>query len=128
MPDKVDVLQFMMLRSPSVPDPVTFRRAYVRDDVVGPTGRRDEDLFSVASPSQVGRRVYDAVYCTEGAEDPAKAGEGIAALVAALLADVSHFAPACPNEPGAPDIGLLRDRTYAVVNGAYYLPPDRSVD
>lgn len=130
MPDKVDVLQFMMLRSPSVPDPVAFRRSYVRDDVVGPTGRRDEDLFSVASPSLIGRRIYDAVYCTPGAEDPANANArvGIAALVAGLLPDVPHFTPACPNQPGTPDIGLLRDRTYVVVGGVHYLPPDRAVD
>jgi hypothetical protein len=135
MSDKVDVLQFMMLRSPSVPDPVAFRRSYVRDDYVGPAegrdltaGRKDEDLFSVDSMSLIGRRIYEAVYCTPGAEDPAKVGAGIAALIASLLPDVPHFTPACPNVAGTPDIRLLRDRTYFEVDGAYYLPPDRAVD
>ena len=128
MPDKVDVLQFMMLRSPSVPDPIAFRRSYVRDDVVGSTGRGDEDLFSVASPSPIGRRIYDAVYCTPGAEDPANVRAGISALMVGLLPDVPHFTPACPNQPGSADIGLLRDRTYVVVDGVHYLPPDRGVD
>ncbi|MET0522138.1 MAG: hypothetical protein ABW156_09220 [Jiangellaceae bacterium] len=128
MADKVDVLQFMMLRSPAVPDPVAFRRAYVRDDVAGPDGRHDEDLFSTGSPSPIGRRVYDTVYCSPGSDDPAQVRSGIAALVAALLSDVAHFTPSCPNEPGTPDIGLLRDRTYLVVDGVHYLLPDRASD
>lgn len=126
--DKVDVLQFMMLRSPSAPDSAAFRRSYVGDDVVDSDGRHDVDLFSVASVSSIGRFVYDSVYCTPGSEDPSGVQASIEALLLGILPAVQSFTPDCPNRPEGPDIGLLRDRNYFTVAGTYYLPPDRFID
>jgi hypothetical protein len=125
MSDKIDVLQFMVVRAPQTPAPSLALRGYVRDDLVTIEGRRDADLFSTQSASSVGRDVYDAVFCgPDESSSPAK----IAELLDRLSGLLVSYRPPCPNTGDGLGLEPLQSRTSFVRDGTYYLLPDRLQD
>src|SRR5690242_17181831 len=126
--DRVDVLQFMMLRAPAAPAAGLARRNHIVDDVVTAEERRAEDLFSTASPSAIGKFVYDRVFCAVGSDNPANLALLLNGMLDALIDGLPNFQPACPNEAGGLDLGDLQNRTYFARSGIYYLLPDRFED
>lgn len=128
MVEKVDVLQFMLLRPPVAPDGLVARKYYIRDDAVSGAERTDVGLFDTSSPSSIGQAVYDSVFCTAGSDDPSQIATLVQQLISTILQSVPHFEPRCPNDPEGTDIQWLQDRSYVRVDDTYYLPPERLSD
>jgi hypothetical protein len=133
MSDKVDILQFMVIRPANLPAAASLRRAYIRDDDFEQTGFTDADLFSVDSPSGIGRLVYTAVFC-DAAVAPRRDGEGsltsTGSILLAVLDRLASYEAPCPN-PAAGDgrvIESLQDRSYLIAGSRILLIPDRLVD
>ena len=53
MPDKTDILQFMVVRPANLPDRHSLRRSYIHDDFLTLDGVQNADLFSEASESEI---------------------------------------------------------------------------
>jgi hypothetical protein len=119
-PDKISVLDFMAVRSPEVVDPVTQRQAYIFDEHLAST--QVDDLAS----SRVGGIVWNKIFCgpagtmTQRLED----------LRAALLWMLTQKQVVCGSEAlssgtGALEPGDLERQAYLLLNGIYYLLPER---
>jgi hypothetical protein len=127
--EKVPVFQFMLVRPPEkVPAP-TLTTDYIHDDLVVRDGRAvrvDADLQSDDAPSQVGRLVYQRVFCGDGEPSVVVA---LQELRDTLLALLPRYAPPCPSDvddtaqPLA--LGDLERHAWINANGYYYLLPDQ---
>jgi hypothetical protein len=131
-----DVFQFMEVRPPFLPEAKSLLQNYVRDDFVGlhndKPGRIDTDLQSVASPSTIGRLVYEQVFCSDETGDP---DEKLNTLLDEVLELLAPYQPLCPApSPLSPDatngvkalsIADLERRAYVRKGDVYYLLPER---
>ena len=61
--EKTDVFQFMVIRAPNSVAPKPSQRNYIKDEVIDRKGRREADLFSAGSDSEIGKLVYRKVFC-----------------------------------------------------------------
>ena len=133
MADRVDILQFMVIRLANLPAASVLRRAYIRDDSLQQEGLVDADLFSADSLSEIGKLVYTTVFC-DGAGITRRDGEASLMRTGSILLSLLDRLPAydapCPN-PLATDgrvIESLRDRSYVLAGNRVYLIPDRLTD
>jgi hypothetical protein len=134
VPDKIDILQFMVVRPANLPDPHTLRRGYVHDDYFTPDGVQNADLFSDASESEIGKLVYRSVFCAgedvtffRRAVTPA---DPLSSIVIEILRTLPFYEPTCPNPgpPGALSLESLPNRTFVDVGNGMYVIPDRLTD
>ena len=100
--EKTDVFQFMVIRAPNSVDPKLSQRNYIKDEVIDRNGRREADLFSAESNSQIGKTVYQKVFCDE---TPIAGPAGFqllqpspADILSSLLETLTSFAPSCPTQ------------------------------
>jgi hypothetical protein len=131
--DKVDILQFMVIRPANLPPAERIRRGYIHDDHLLSTGFEAADLFSQDSLSEIGRQVYTSVFCN-GPALPTRTGTATltetASILLALLQKLPQYTAPCPN-PQARDgliLESLLDRSYVVAGNRVYLIPDRLRD
>jgi hypothetical protein len=132
-PDKVPILDFMVVRAPDAVDAEVLRRRYIHDDVLlasrGPMTHVPPDLNSVEHVSIVGKLIFTKVFCG----DPKPVGEALQDLLQALLALLPAQAPVCEETDETSTDGtvgrlLIRDlerHAYIRHGGRYYILPDR---
>jgi hypothetical protein len=131
--DKVDVLQFMVIRAPALPDSSKSRRDYIRDDLFIGEGRELEavDLFSDSSTSEIGKLIYSMVFCddstTASLKRPGDLDRTLGSILLAAIRLLEHYDPPCPNvfEPGAMRLETLPERALTLEGSRFYLLPDR---
>ncbi len=132
-PEMTDIFQFTELRAPFTPEGKSLRQNYIRDDFVGllndKPSRIDTDLQSAASPSAIGRLVYEHVFCDPDLGNPS---ENLDYLVGAILDSLTPYQPPCPNNGSLStnrvkplSIIELERRAYINQGGLYYLLPER---
>ena len=134
MADKVDVLQFMVIRPPGLPNSSRSRRDYIRDEIFMGEGRELEavDLFSDSSESEIGKLIYRLVFCTlTPISNSMSARFGRQGSVDSILAEavalLERYEPPCPNvfERGAPRLETLPESAIVIDGRSLYLLPDQ---
>src|SRR5215204_2829050 len=141
MAEKVNILQFMVIRPANLPAPASIRRSYIRDDSLQEAGYVDADLFSEASESEIGKLVYTNVFCSdvllpEHTVDTNLASTGsllqarTGAILGALIQTLTYYDAPCPNPPGTGGrvVESLPDRSFVISGTRIYLIPDRLQD
>ena len=100
MTEKVNILQFMVIRPANLPASASVRRSYIRDDSLQRTGYADADLFSEGSASEIGKLVYTSVFCS-GLLLPVRAVranlENTGSILEVLLQTLPYYDAPCPN-------------------------------
>ena len=135
MAEKLDILQFMVMRSPTLPDPSKSRRDYIHDDLIVEEGIYDADLFSDASNSEIGKLIYDKVFCDEDAtmsrRRPGDLNATFGSILLGVLELLEYYDAPCPNKAPPDSIRLetLPDRTFFSIDGTrFYLLPEQLKD
>jgi hypothetical protein len=117
-PEMSDVFRFIELRAPFSPEAKALRQSYIRDDSVGvfrdKPCRVDADLQSTCSPSTIGRLVFEQVFCSLDAGNPAA---NLQNLIEAILGLLMPYQPPCNINGDSRDYSHL----YAF-NGALVAP------
>jgi len=131
--ERVNILQFMVIRPANLPAAESIRRSYIRDDSLQRTGFADADLFSEDSLSEIGKIVYTSVFC-DGAGLPLRTSTanltGTGSILMALLGLLRYYDAPCPNPQAVDGLVLesLPDRSYVLGGNRIYLIPDRLSD
>ncbi|MDQ4037174.1 MAG: hypothetical protein M3313_02175 [Actinomycetota bacterium] len=126
--DETNILQFMVVRAPTIQPTPTVERICIRDSELTSAGRQDIDLFSTVSSSEIGMKVYNSVFCTPLTEPPTPPTKQISDFVEALVLGLPSITPQCPNQPSEAGLEILGQRTSVVRNGVYYLLPHQFED
>ena len=100
-PEMTNVFQFMELRAPYSPEAKSLRQNYIYDDFIGYSkadkpDRIDTDLQSIASPSAIGRLLYDQVFCADEKGTPEARFTRLVEMMV-MLKLLKPSAPPCPS-------------------------------
>lgn len=139
IPEMTDVFQFMELRTPFSPEVKSLCQNYIYDDFIhhnknDQPDRIDTDLQSVASPSVIGRLVYEQVFCEGDKGTPEEKFNRLVEMMV-LWRILKPYAPPCPTPlthmPHSPveveplSITELERHAYLSTGGVYFLLPER---
>lgn len=126
--DAVNVFEFMLVRSAQAVDKSKRRREYISDQTLDKSGVGDSDLFSSASQSDIGKFIYNRVFCPPSGVTSVPDVAKQSLLWSALLQELTGIMPACPYQAPGKQLEGMGERNYVPALGKYYLIPDRLAD
>ena len=134
MAEKINILQFMVIRPPQLLPRPLMVRDYIHDQSLREGGMRSSDLFSESSASAIGRLVYQDIFCPDQPRGirntPTTPSGKNSALVTRVAQTLTSYVPPCPNDGPGNGVGLelLAQRGYVLSGERFLITPDVPAD
>jgi hypothetical protein len=142
---QTNLFNFMVVRSPQIPSEEKLRRNYIFDECIVSAVLGQADLFSENSASQIGRLIYEKVFCPEPEPEPGTSFvstevvrptpriKNLAIVEEAVALLPKYYVPCAANDPltqivPAIAVETLAGRTYFERDGHLLVIPERLSD